>query len=134
MRRIVALSFLITFFFACSNLVEEPKNLLSKSTMAEILAEFAVNDQMGFASGNFNMDNATRYTLQKRKIKAEDFIDSYKYYTAKGSLEGILEDSQEIILTKNPDSKKYIQTRLENREKAENPANSKPNIQTMEKQ
>lgn len=62
---------LIIFSFlmmACSELIDKPKNLISKDTMADVLAEFAMNEQMTLVVENINLDNATRYTLQQKKL------------------------------------------------------------------
>lgn len=135
MRKLWA-AIIVFSFFSCSNLVNEPENLLSEKEMAEILAEFAVNDQLGFTSGNFNLDNATRYTLQKRKVKSQDFIDSYKYYTATGKIDDIFDDSQEVIMQKSPQSKEYIRTKLKEKETRDNNNTAAENTadQTMQKQ
>ena len=61
---------------------------------------------------NINLDNATRYTLKKYQIKGDDFVNSYKYYTATGDLEKILIDAQEIIINKDPAAKSYIEKKI----------------------
>lgn len=111
MRKIalVLFSFLI---MACTQLINKPKNLISKDTMSEVLAEFAMNEQLTVIDQNINLDNTTRYTLQQKKIKGNDFVESYKYYTASGEIEQILNEAQDIILNKDPAAKSYIEKKL----------------------
>ncbi|WP_230380123.1 DUF4296 domain-containing protein [Kaistella gelatinilytica] len=97
---------------SCSQLIDPPKNLIPKDKMSEIVAEFAMNDQINTYVPGSNLENATRMALKQRKIKPADFIDSYKYYTATGDLENILNDAQEIILAKDPAAKDYIEKKL----------------------
>jgi len=97
---------------ACSELINKPKNLVPKDTMTELLADFALNEQLNVVAENVNLDNATRYTLQQKKIKGSDFVESYKYYTASGEIERILENAQEIILNKDPAAKTYIEKKI----------------------
>ena len=111
MRKIalVLFSFLM---IACSELINKPKNLVPKDTMAEVLAEFAMNEQLTVVVENINLDNATRYVLQQKKIKGTDFVESYKYYTASGEIEKILDNAQDIILNKDPAAKIFIEKKL----------------------
>lgn len=111
MRKIafVLFSFLMV---ACSELIDKPRNLVPQDTMAEVLAEFAFNEQLTVVAGNVNLDNATRYTLQQKKIKGNDFVESYKYYTATGEIEQILDNAQEIILNKDPAAKIFIEKKI----------------------
>ncbi|SEV80739.1 protein of unknown function [Kaistella antarctica] len=111
MRKISFLLFSL-LMMACSELINEPKNLVPKDRMAEVLAEFAMNEQLNLVVENINLDNATRYTLQQNKIKGNDFVESYKFYTASGDIEKIIENAQEIVLTKDPASKIYIEKKL----------------------
>ena len=111
MRKIafVLFSFLMV---ACTELINQPKNLVPKDTMSEVLAEFAMNEQLTVIEQNINLDNATRFTLQQKKIKGNDFVESYKYYTASGEIEQILNDAQDIIINKDPAAKIYIEKKL----------------------
>ena len=111
MRKVI----LVVFSFlmmGCSKLIDAPKNLIAKDTMSEILADFALQEQLSAIVENNNLDNATRYTLQQKKIKGEDFVESYKYYTATGDIEKIIENAQEIVLDKDPAAKIYIEKKL----------------------
>ena len=111
MRKIalVLFSFLM---MACTELINKPKNLVPKETMSEVLAEFAMNEQLTVVEQSLNLDNTTRYTLRQKKINGNDFVESYKYYTASGEIEQILNDAQEIIINKDPTAKIYIEKKL----------------------
>ncbi len=97
---------------SCSQLIDEPKNLVPKDKMADLVAEFAMNDQLISVNSSAHLEDATRITLQQYKISARAFIDSYKYYTATGDVGKILNNAQEIVLNKDPNAKKYIEKKL----------------------
>ena len=97
---------------ACSELIDKPKNLISKDTMADVLAEFAMNEQMTLVVENINLDNATRYTLQQKKIYGNDFVESYKYYTASGEIKEIIDRAQDLVINQDPKAKIYIEKKL----------------------
>ncbi|MGZ5188325.1 MAG: DUF4296 domain-containing protein [Kaistella sp.] len=106
---------LIFFSFlmlSCSELIDPPKNLIAKDEMSQIIAEFALNDQFNNFLPQSDLENATRLVLKRKKIKAQDFTESYKYYIATGELEEILNDAQKIILAKDPAAKDYIDKKL----------------------
>lgn len=107
---------LIFVLISCSQLIDEPKNLIAKDTMSELVAEFALNDQINMYVPGTDMENATRVALKNKKITVNDFTESYKYYTATGDLENILNDAQEIILDKDPAAKKFIEKNLKTEE------------------
>lgn len=111
MKRIALFLFSL-LMLSCSELIDQPKNLIPKDTMAELLAEFALNEQLGLVVDNVNLDNATRFVLQQKKIKGNDFVESYKYYTATGDIEKIMNQAQKIILNKDPAAKEYIQKKI----------------------
>lgn len=96
----------------CTELIEKPKNLVPEKTMAELIAEFALNDQMNLYFPNTNIENATRLTLQAKKVKANDFEESYKYYVATGDLNSILDRAQKIILQRDPEAAAFIEKKL----------------------
>ena len=103
--------FLILFsilVMSCSQLIDPPKNLIPKDEMSEIIAEFSVNDQFNNLLPQSDLENATRFVLKNKKVKASDFTESYKYYIASGDLEEILNDAQKIIVAKDPAAKDYI--------------------------
>ena len=105
-------SFFLIFFsltvMSCSQLIDPPKNLIPKDEMSEIIAAFALNDQFNSFLPQSDLENATRFVLKNKKIKATDFTESYKYYIASGDLEEILNDAQKIIVAKDPAAKDYI--------------------------
>ena len=106
---LVIFSFLMR---ACSDLIDKPTNLISKDTMADVLAEFAMNEQMTLVVENINLDNATRYTLQQKKINGNDFVESYKYYTASGEIKEIIDRAQDLVINQDPKAKIYIEKKL----------------------
>ena len=110
--RKLALFLFSLLLMACSELINKPKYLIEKDAMAEVLADFAINEQLSLVVQNNNLDNATRYVLQQKKIKGDDFVESYKYYTASGEIEEILENAQDIVLNKDPAAKIYIEKKL----------------------
>ena len=97
---------------SCTKLIDPPKNLIPKDEMSEIIAEFALNDQFNSFLPQSDLENATRFVLKNKKIKATDFTESYKYYIASGDLEQILNDAQKIIIAKDPAAKDYIEKNL----------------------
>ena len=107
--------FFIFFSFlmmSCTKLIDPPKNLIPKDDMSEIIAEFALNDQFNSFLPQSDLENATRFVLKNKKVKASDFTESYKYYIASGDLEEILNDAQKIIIAKDPAAKDYIDKNL----------------------
>ena len=107
MKKTIALLFFIVMF-SCQPIVDKPKNLVSKNTMAEIIADLALNDQARFMSNASSMESGTKYILEQHHIKGKDFTDSYQYYIINDNIDGIYNDAQDIILEKNPASKAYI--------------------------
>ena len=97
---------------SCSELIDEPKNLVPKDKMSQVIADFAMNEQLSSVVPNTNLDNATRFTLKQYKIKGDDFVNSYKFYIATGDLEKILNNAQEIIINKDPAAKSYIEKKI----------------------
>ena len=97
---------------ACSELIDPPKKLISKDDMSEIIADFALNDQFNNFLPQSDLENATRLVLKNKKVKAQDFTESYKYYIATGDLEEILNNAQKIIVAKDPSAKDYIDKKL----------------------
>ena len=106
------LIFFSLLMISCSELIDPPKNLIAKDEMSEIIAEFALNDQFNNFLPQSDLENATRLVLKRKKIKAQDFTESYKYYIATGDLEEILNDAQKIIVAKDPAAKDYIDKKL----------------------
>lgn len=105
------------FLLSCTELIDAPKNLIEKDKMSEVVAEFAMNDQIYIFVPGTDMANATRFALMKNNIKPEDFVESYKYYTATRDLENILNNAQKIILEKDPAARDYIEKKLKENNK-----------------
>ena len=55
MKKLISL-FSILFLFSCSNIVDKPKDLLSKEKMSEVIADFAIYDQSYTINPNTNME------------------------------------------------------------------------------
>lgn len=108
------LVFAFLLAFSCSKPIEEPKDLISKNQMSEMIAEFALADQMSFLNQQGNMEIETRFILKKYGVTSKQFTDSYKFYLASPTaLDKIYNDAQGIIISKDPDAKKYIEKKLE---------------------
>ncbi len=113
MKRIILLT-IILVFTACSDAVDKPKDLLGKDKMSEIIADFAVTDQMGMLNQKGNMETETRFILKKHNATAKQFSDSYEFYLSKpATLEKIFDNAQDIIKEKDPDAAKFIEKKLE---------------------
>ena len=110
MRRLTAL-FIFMFLVSCSEYVDKPKNLLDKSTMSEIMADLAINDQVTNTFQGKNLESGTRYILKTHNVKADDFTESYKYYVATGKMNKIVDDAQEILLEKDPKAKGFVESK-----------------------
>ncbi|WP_124642873.1 MULTISPECIES: DUF4296 domain-containing protein [Amniculibacterium] len=121
-----ALLLVFTSIFSCNSILEKPKNLISKDEMTQLLVEMALNDQTNYINPSGNMENGVRYILQKHKIKGKDFTDSYEYYILNNDIQDIYQDAQDIILEKDPKSKKYI---LEAMERNKNITTQKQTLQ-----
>lgn len=109
MKKIIFL-FTLLFIFSCSEIVDKPKNLLSKDEMSEVIADFAIYDQAYTVNPTSNLEITSRYVLNKHKITAKDYRDSYKYYISRpNQLDKILKNAKEIILDKDPKLEGYIE-------------------------
>ena len=109
MKKLISL-FSILFLFSCSNIVDKPKDLLSKEKMSEVIADFAIYDQSYTINPNTNMEINSRFVLKKHIITAAMYRDSYKYYMSNpAQLDKILENAKEIILDKDPKLEGYIE-------------------------
>ncbi len=112
MRRIFAL-FIFVFLVSCSEYVDKPKNLLDKSKMSEIMADLAINDQVTNTYLGKNLESGTRYILKSHNVKADDFVESYKYYVVTGKMNKIVDDAQEILLEKDPKARDFVKSKSE---------------------
>lgn len=109
MKKLIYL-FPILFIFSCSEIVDKPQNLLGKEKMAEVIADFALYDQAYAVNPEANMELNSRYVLNKHKITAAIYRESYKYYMSHPTqLDKILKKSKEIILNKDPKLEGYIE-------------------------
>lgn len=110
------LIFLLVFtVLACkdSKPVNTPKDLISPSKMSEILVDFAINDQMSYLNSAGNMETGTRYILNKHKVEAKAFYESYNYYIAQPrKMERILSNAQDLLEDQDPKAKEYIEKKL----------------------
>lgn len=113
MKNLILL-FTIFAIVGCSKPIDEPKNLIPKHKMSEMVADFAMADQMSFLNQTGNLETQTRYILKKHNVTAKQFSESYKYYlSSPSSLDKIYDDAQEIIINKDPDAEKYIDKKME---------------------
>lgn len=111
MKRLALILFFSTV--ACSSPIDEPANLIPKDKMAELIAEFALNEQMGAINPNGNMETNTIYILKQYGVTGKQFSDSYKFYLASPSkLDDIYDDAQDIIKEKDPEAEKFIEKKL----------------------
>lgn len=107
--------FVMMCMFSCGDYIDKPKNLLDKEVMAEILADLALNDQAINMYPNKNLEAGTRFVLKTHHVKSEDFVESFKYYVVKDQMKGIAEESQLILLKKDPKAEKYIKDKMKNK-------------------
>lgn len=98
--------------FSCVDYVDKPKSLVDEDTMAEILADLAVNDQASYMFQGKNMESGTRFVLKSHNVKPDDFVESYKYYVVKNKLKEITEEAQKILLEKDPKAEKYVDEKM----------------------
>ena len=111
MRRIISV-FILLCLLSCVDYIDKPKNLVDKDTMAEILADLAVNDQATYMFQGKNMESGTRFVLKSHNVKPNDFVESYKYYVVKNKLKSIAEEAQKILLEKDPKAEKYVDEKM----------------------
>lgn len=103
---------LLFFLCACTELIDKPKDVIEKEVMAEMIADFAINEQLMGMSDNYNLDNATRFTMKKYKVTSAAYADSYRYYTATGDMDKILKRAQKIIIKRDPQAGQYIEEQI----------------------
>lgn len=104
--------FIFLMLFSCKEYIDQPKNLVDKDTMAEIIAELALNDQISFIYQGKNLESGTRFILKNYKVNATDFVESYKYYVVNQNMKSIVEDAQKILLEKDPKAEKHVRDKL----------------------
>ncbi|WP_299184164.1 DUF4296 domain-containing protein [uncultured Chryseobacterium sp.] len=115
MKKLICI-FVLLFMLSCSEYINKPKNLIDEDTMAEILADLAINDQAVFLFQGTNLESGTRFVLKTHNVKSDDFVESYKYYVAKDKLTEIADEAQKILLEKDPKAEKHIQEKLKNKQ------------------
>lgn len=109
---------------ACSESVPKPANLIEEEKMSQIIADFAIADQINNVRPKANLDAESLLILKKYGIKGDDFVNSYQYYISKpAKLEAILDEAQQLVVEKKPEGKKYIEQKLKKQKIA--PANDR---------
>lgn len=114
--------FLLTFVvsilvLSCTDSVIRPKNLIEEDKMSEIIADFAIADQIRNVKPMGDLDAESLYILKKYGIKGNDFVESYRFYISEPkTLNKILDNAQEIIKDKTPAGKKYIDKKIKEEE------------------
>ncbi|MBQ0152890.1 MAG: DUF4296 domain-containing protein [Chryseobacterium sp.] len=111
MKRLVGL-FVFLFMISCSEYINKPENLVDTTTMAEIMADMAINDQVSFTFINKNLESGTRFILKEHNVKAQDFVDSYKYYVMTKKMNKIVDKAQEVLLEKDPKAEQFVKDKL----------------------
>lgn len=108
--------FLLCIFLlitACSEAVPKPAKLIEEEKMSQIIADFAIADQIKNVQPKTNLDAESLLILKKYGIKGDDFVNSYQYYISKPrTLESILDEAQNIVMKKKPDAQIYIEKKL----------------------
>ncbi len=100
---------LLLFLFSCSDVMDKPEKLVEPDQMSEIIAEFAITNNLHLMNVKGNAEINTKYILDQHKIKGKDFTDSYTYYLSKPQkLKSIFDNAQEIVLKKDPKAKDFI--------------------------
>lgn len=105
--------FVLMCMFSCTEYIDKPKNLVDKTKMSKIIADMAINDQVINLYPGTNLESGTRFILKKHNVKTDDFVASYRYYIVKQKMEEIINDSQKIIIEKDPKSEKKIKGNTE---------------------
>lgn len=104
----------LSFIVSCSDLVNKPQDLVDEDTMASLIAEFAINDQLGALNQKGSMEQSSKYILNQYKVTGKAFTESYTYYTSKPKkLERIYNKAQENLMDRNPEAKKFIKEKLD---------------------
>lgn len=112
---------LIVFAFvavSCAEIIDKPDHLIPQDKMAKLISELAVSDQLGMAAPSYNPEAQTRFVLKKEKVDAQQFYDSYKYYTAKRKMPKIYDEAQELIKNKDPKAKIFIEKKVKEQDSA----------------
>ncbi|MDR2204781.1 MAG: DUF4296 domain-containing protein [Flavobacteriaceae bacterium] len=123
--------FLCIILTACSEIVDKPKNLIEEPEMSKLIAELIISEQLYALTSTENIQAETKFIFNKHKINPKDFSESYKYYIATGTIDRILENTRKIIKENNPESAKYIDKKLRERELPDQEKDKKKPIKNM---
>lgn len=100
--------FILAFLGACSP-TEQPKNLLTKTQMAEIIVDLAIYDQSHNINPKSDLEITTRFVLEKHKTTTTAFRESYAYYLYNpDNMDEIYDEAKKIIQDKDPDLTKKL--------------------------
>lgn len=99
---------ILSIFISCDS--DKPKKLLSEKEMASIIADFAIYEQnIDLINPEITPDSKASFVLKKHKTTKDVFKSSYTYYLSKPEkIQGILNESEKIILNKDPKLKDTI--------------------------
>lgn len=112
MRKLIFLLVLILVSCKDAKPINKPSNLISDDKMAELIADFAVNDQMSFLNVGGNLETGSRYILKKHNVTAKQFSESYTYYVADPrKLDKIFSKAQEIVKDLDPKAEAFFEKR-----------------------
>lgn len=113
MKRMLLLFVLVLFSCKDSKPINTPKNLIDQDKMAAVIADFAINEQMGMINASGNLDISSRYILKKHGITAKQFTESYEFYlTSPDTVRDILDNAQEILKSQHPEAEQFIEKKL----------------------
>lgn len=108
--------------------VDAPKNLVDKEKMSEVLTELVLNEQVSYIVMGNDLENGAREALKSQGVNPKDYMESYKYYVATNQMQGIIDDSQKLLLKKDPEAKKYLKEKKSATEQnvPQNPVQNNP--------
>lgn len=113
MRKLIFLIAVVLFSCKDARPVNAPKNLVEEGKMSSLIADFAINEQLGMINPNGNLDTNSRYILKRHGVSAKEFSESYHYYlSSPETIREILDDAQEIIKKQDPEAEKFIDKKL----------------------
>ncbi|MDL1913877.1 MAG: DUF4296 domain-containing protein [Bergeyella sp.] len=98
--------------FSCSKPpLEKPRHLIPEDKMASMIADFAINDQLGIINAEGDLEVGSKYILKIHNVSGKNFLESYAYYTSQPDLlEKIFNTAQENIKKQDPNASNYIET------------------------
>lgn len=100
----------VVFSCSCSAPPQKPQRLLSKTQMAELIADLSIYNQGYLVNSKFNINNTNLFVLQKHKVTIKDFKENYQFYTfTPSSLDEIHAEAKKIILEKDPKMKEFLE-------------------------